>query len=228
MDKDIKNKNKFDNNEKRHNDGCDAKNDCGCDCKNNDKRDDRKNSCRKEDATSKTVENENVNVSEEDNKQKTVSSEEFEAVVSECEKYKKQAEENKQSWYRTAADFDNYKKRNAESRANAYSEGKGDVIKSILSIGDNLERALTSAADDKTKEGLNLVIRSFSETLKNLGVEEINPVGQPFDPNLHEAVMQAECGENEQPGTVKTVFRKGYSLNAKMLRYAQVAVIKEN
>lgn len=138
----------------------------------------------------------------------------------------KAADEYKASWYRTAADFDNYKKRNNETRANAYADGKGDVIKSILVIGDNLDRALALAIDEKTKEGMELVVRQFSETLNNLGVSEINPVGEVFDPNLHEAVHQVEPEEGDQSGTIKQVFKKGYSLNGKMLRYAQVVVIK--
>ena len=138
----------------------------------------------------------------------------------------KTADEYKASWYRTAADFDNFKKRNSETRANAYADGKGDVIKSILVIGDNLDRALASAVEEKTREGIELVIRQFKETLNNLGVAEIDPVGEKFDPNLHEAVHQVEAAEGEESGTIKQVFRKGYSLNGKMLRYAQVIVIK--
>lgn len=138
----------------------------------------------------------------------------------------KAADEYKASWYRTAADFDNYKKRNNEARANAYADGKGDAIKSILVIGDNLNRALASALDQKTKEGIELVVRQFGETLKNLGVNEIDPIGEAFDPNVHEAVHQVEPDEGEQSGTIKQVFKKGYSLNGKMLRYAQVVVIK--
>lgn len=138
----------------------------------------------------------------------------------------KNAEEYKTSWYRTAADFDNYKKRNNEAKANAYADGKGDAIKSILVIGDNLDRALASATEEKTREGIELVIRQFSETLKNLGVSEVNPVGEIFDPNVHEAIHQIDAEEGDRSGTVKQVFKKGYSLNGKMLRYAQVVVVK--
>ncbi len=149
--------------------------------------------------------------------------EELEEKLSVAEK---NADEYKTSWYRTAADFDNYKKRNNEAKANAYADGKGDAIKNLLVIGDNLDRALASVMEEKTREGIELVIRQFSETLKNLGVSEINPVGEVFDPNVHEAVHQVEPEEGEQSGIVKQVFKKGYSLNGKMLRYAQVVVIK--
>ncbi|MBR3864914.1 MAG: nucleotide exchange factor GrpE [Clostridia bacterium] len=140
----------------------------------------------------------------------------------------KKADEYKQSWYRTAADFDNFRKRNNETRANAYFDGKSDAIKSILIVGDNLDRALNSisASDEQTKNGIELVIKQFGEILKNMGVEEINPVGEVFDPNLHEAVHQIEALEGEESGTVKSVFKKGYRLSGKMIRYAQVIVVK--
>lgn len=148
---------------------------------------------------------------------------ELEKKLAESEK---KAEEYKASWYRTAADFDNFRKRNSETRMNAYADGKGDVIKKILVIGDNLDRALNSAVEEKTREGLELVIKQYDEVLKNLGVETVDPVGETFDPNLHEAVHQVEAAEGDESGKIKQVFKKGYSLNGKMLRYAQVIVVK--
>lgn len=157
--------------------------------------------------------------------------EELEKRVAELEdslkQTEKKAEEVKNSWVRAAADFENYKKRHTADRSTAYADGQCDVIKSILSIGDNLDRALNAVPDEKTKEGIQMMIRQFSETLANLKVEEINPVGEKFDPNFHEAVHQVEPqDENDVSGNVKSVFRKGYSLNGKILRYAQVVVIK--
>lgn len=138
----------------------------------------------------------------------------------------KQADEYKQSWYRTAADFENFKKRNNETRANAYLDGKFDVLKSILPIGDGLDRALATVQDEKTKIGIELLVKQFNETLKNIGIEEINPVGEVFDPNIHEAIFQTECDDVENSGKIQSVFKKGYSLNGKMIRYAQVVVYK--
>ena len=157
-------------------------------------------------------------------------SEELEKRVAELEESLKQtekkAEEGKDSWVRAAADFENYKKRHATDRATAYADGQCDVIKSILSIGDNLDRALQTVPDEKTKAGIEMMIRQFAETLSNLKVVEINPVGEKFDPNFHEAVHQVDAEEGDESGCVKSVFRKGYSLNGKILRYAQVVVIK--
>lgn len=151
---------------------------------------------------------------------------ELEALELELEKSKKQAEEYKQSWYRAAAEFDNYKKRHANERAQAYADGQADVIKSVLVIGDNLERAMQSVADEKTAEGIAMMIKQFAETLANLNVKTVDPVGEVFDPNLHEAVHQIEAQDGDESGRIKSVFRKGYELNGKMLRYAQVVVIK--
>ncbi len=151
------------------------------------------------------------------------------ALQEENEVLKKQAEQSaefKENWYRSRADFENFKKRNNETRKIAYEEGKSDIIKKILVVGDNLERAVATVADEKTKQGLEMVVRQFKETLLNLGVTEIDPTGEEFDPNKAEAVMMADASEGEKSGTVKQVFLKGYSLGDKIIRFAQVVVIK--
>ena len=137
-----------------------------------------------------------------------------------------QAAEYKDKWYRTAAEFENYKKRNAETRRNALEEGKTDAVCKILFIGDNVERAIGYCADEKTKEGLEMLLRQYKEILTNLGLTEIDPVGQPFDPNLHEAIFSKDAEEGQESGTVDSVFLKGYKLGEKIIRYAQVVVIK--
>ena len=156
------------------------------------------------------------------------------ALLAENEQLKKELEiskaetlATKDSWLRTAADFENFKKRNQDTRINAYKEGKIDIIKKILTVGDTLDRAVLMNLDEKTMEGIKLIARQFKETLEAEGVTEINPIGEPFDPNFHEAVMQTPREENEIPNTIKQVFLKGYKLNDKVIRYAQVVVIGE-
>jgi molecular chaperone GrpE len=134
-------------------------------------------------------------------------------------------EDYKDKWIRSVAEFDNYKKRNAKIWQDAFVEGQTDVIIKVLDIGDNLERALAMDMDEKTKEGIAMLYKIFNETLKNLGVTEINPVGEKFDPLVAEAVMQAE-GTEEESETVKMVFQKGYKLKEKVIRYAKVSVVK--
>ena len=139
----------------------------------------------------------------------------------------KKAEEYKQSWYRTAADFENFKKRNAETRINAYKDGKIDMVNKILVVGDNLDRALKMDLDAKTKEGIEMTARQFKETLEAEGITEINPENEPFDPNTQEAVMQMPKEEGEVTGNVKQVFLKGYKMGDKVIRYAKVVVVGE-
>ncbi|MBP5177688.1 MAG: nucleotide exchange factor GrpE [Clostridia bacterium] len=137
---------------------------------------------------------------------------------------KQEAATNKDSWYRCAAEFENFKKRNAETRLSAYYDGKKDAILSLLIVGDSVDRALSVELDDKTREGVMLIKRQFEETLSALSVEEIDPVGQTFDPTVAEAIATVSAAEGEKAGVVKTVYKKGYKLSGKMLRYAQVIV----
>ena len=141
------------------------------------------------------------------------------------EKAQAEALANKDSWYRTAAEFENFKKRNAETRQTAYFDGKKDAINLMLVIGDSVDRALSVEMDEKTRAGVTLIKKQFSETLAAMNVEEIDPVGEKFDPSVAEAIATVE-GDESLSDTVKTVYKKGYRLNGKMLRYAQVIVIK--
>ena len=167
-----------------------------------------------------------------DEKIETTKKPTLKAVISENEELKKELVESKaeaqslkDSWLRTAADFENFKKRNQDTRMNAYKEGRIDIIKKILFVGDTLDRALQMELDEKTIEGLKLTLRQFLETLENEGVTQIDPLGQQFDPNTQEAVMQVPKEEGEVEGTVKQVFLKGYKMGDKVIRYAQVVVI---
>lgn len=144
----------------------------------------------------------------------------------ENEALKKQVEEFKDKWMRCVAEFDNYKKRNAKIYTDAFNEGRVEVLLKILPIGDTLDWALKMELDEKTMDGLKAIKKKFVETLEAFGVEEIDPTGEPFDPNIAEAVMQAEREEGEESDIVKQVFQKGYKLNSKIIRYASVSVTK--
>ena len=147
-------------------------------------------------------------------------------LVLENESLKKQVEEFKDKWMRCVAEFDNYKKRNAKIYTDAFNEGRVEVLLKILPIGDTLDWALKMELDQKTMDGLKAIKKKFTETLEAFGVEEIDPTGKPFDPNIAEAVMQAEKCEGEESDIVKQVFQKGYKLNSKIIRYATVSVTK--
>ncbi len=146
--------------------------------------------------------------------------------LSEIEKATALADEYKDKWLRSVAEFDNYKKRTARNWQEAFVEGVQSVVLKIFEIGDNLEWALTIGLDDKTAEGIKSLIKKYNDILKDIGIEEINPIGEVFDPNIAEAVMQTDAQEGEQSETVKQVFQKGYKLNEKIIRYAKVSVIK--
>lgn len=151
---------------------------------------------------------------------------ENETLIKELEESKKQADDFKDKWMRNVAEFDNYKKRNAKIWQDAFNEGIASVILKILVVGDTLDRALNLGLDEKTQAGIEGIKRKFDETLKSLDIEEINPVGEQFDPNVAEAVMQVEKGEGEESDSVKQVFEKGYRLKDKIIRYAKVSVVK--
>ncbi len=166
------------------------------------------------------------NLTEEESKQALLEMIEINSKLQqEYDKVQKESLTYKDSWYRTSADFENFKKRNVDTRLNAYKDGKADVILKILVVGDNLERALTMELDEKTKQGIELILRQFKETLTSLDVTEINPLGEVFNPETSEAVMKSPKQEGEEENIVKQVFLKGYKLGDKIIRYAQVVVI---
>ena len=128
---------------------------------------------------------------------------------------------------RLAAEYDNFRKRSAKEREGIYTDACSDVLTQILPILDTLERAAqySTEADAETPmgKGLALTLKSFSETLTKLGVSEIEALGKPFDPNLHNAVMHVE-DENAGDGEIVEVFMKGYAKGDKVLRYSMVKV----
>ena len=127
-------------------------------------------------------------------------------------------------YLRLAAEYDNYRKRTAKEKESVYGDAKADTIKPLLAVYDNLERGIAQYDEaDAHRQGLELILRQFTETLTKLGVTEIEAKGQPFDPGLHNAVMHVEdesAGEN----TVVEVFQKGFMIGDKVLRFAMVKV----
>ena len=152
---------------------------------------------------------------------------ELDPMQQELEKAQAQAEEYLNLAQRVQADFDNFRRRNASVRADAYEDGAKDMIKLVLPVIDNLERALESeSTDEKLHEGVQMTYKMMMDVLEKRGVTVIDRKGEPFDPNLENAVMRApkEMGE---PGTVSQVFQKGYKLGDSVLRFAMVQVVEE-
>ena len=150
------------------------------------------------------------------------------AIAGELEKARAQAEEYLDMAQRVQADFDNFRRRNASVRADAYEDGARDMVKLILPVIDNLERALESeTADEKLREGVQLTYRQLMDALQKRGVTVIDRRGEKFDPRLENAVMRADASMGE-PGTVCQVFQKGYQMGETVLRHAMVQVVGDD
>ena len=151
------------------------------------------------------------------------------AQPTELEKATALADDYKRKWYAVSAEYDNYRKRNAAAVSKAYADGAAEAILKLLPVADNFGYALSSASDEKTRSGIDKVIKSFINILSSLGIEEIEvEAGAPFDESVMEAVLNFPCGEGEAPNTVKQVLKKGYKAkDGKVIRYVQVAVTVE-
>ena len=145
----------------------------------------------------------------------------------ELEKLQEKYDALNQQYIRLAADFDNYRKRQAQERENLIKFGTENALKSLLEVLDNFERgqkALENVEDcEKVKESFNLVHKQVFDALTKLGLEEIKAVGEEFDPNFHEAVMQTPTSEQPEH-TVINKLQKGYKLGDKVLRPTLVNV----
>ena len=140
------------------------------------------------------------------------------------EEIKQELEDTTDRMKRIMAEFENYKKRNTKEREGLYNSLLGDIVSAFLPIMDNLEKASqTKTEDENFKQGIELVIKQFKDTFKNLGVEEIETVGKTFDPEIHEAVCSVQ-DEKLGKKIVKEEFRKGYKIGTKVIRHAMVVV----
>ena len=148
------------------------------------------------------------------------------ALQAELEKAKAQSDEYLDLAQRKQAEFANYRRRTEGIRAEAFDDGRREAISQLLPIVDNLERALAAAGEEENalKSGVEMVLRQTRDALTKMGVEEIDPQGQPFDAELMNAVMQGTAEEGE-PGTVCMVLQKGYKLGESVISHAMVKVV---
>jgi molecular chaperone GrpE len=142
---------------------------------------------------------------------------------------KAEAARLKDQLLRTAADFDNFRKRSRKEHIDAEKKGREDVLRDLLPVFDNLERAMshTEKATDvqSVADGIGMVIRQFVDTLGRMGVERVPSVGKPFDPSVHEAIQQLETTDFP-PGTVAHEIQGGYRAQDRLIRPAMVVVAK--
>ncbi|WP_291243677.1 nucleotide exchange factor GrpE [Fournierella sp.] len=126
---------------------------------------------------------------------------------------------------RTAAEYENFRKRSAREQDAAFNNGVGFAVSQILAILDTLDMAANApTTDENYKKGVLMTLDKAAAAFKVLKVEEIPALGLPFDPEVHSAVMQQPAAEGQESGTVVQVFQKGYKLGDKVVRHATVVV----
>ena len=126
---------------------------------------------------------------------------------------------------RTAAEYENFRKRSAREQDAAFNNGVGFAVSQILAILDTLDMAANApTTDENYKKGVMMTLDKAAAAFKVLKVEEIPALGLPFDPEVHSAVMQQPAAEGQESGTVVQVFQKGYKIGDKIIRHAMVVV----
>jgi molecular chaperone GrpE len=147
-----------------------------------------------------------------------------ESLAGRLEQAEARASEYKDGWLRAQADFQNYKKRIERDNELMYASMKGEILKKILPVLDDLERAmLNRPAEDAWTNGIELVTRKLQSVLDTEGVKRIDAEGRPFDPNFHEAISH-EPSDTVESGHVIEVTQNGYMLGERVIRPALVRV----
>ncbi|MDD2647226.1 MAG: nucleotide exchange factor GrpE [Eubacteriales bacterium] len=150
---------------------------------------------------------------------------ELKKLTDELEKTKGEREEYLTLAQRVQADFDNYRRRNQNARAESFEDGAREFAKLLLPAMDNLERAIAlGSEDEKFLSGVKMTLKQMQDAFEKRGIKEIECLGQKFDPAIENAVLQAPAEEGES-GTVCEVFQKGYKMGDIVLRHAMVKVI---
>lgn len=139
-------------------------------------------------------------------------------------KEKSRSEELSNLVNRMQADFDNYRKRMNENNKKLKEDGVCAVLEKIIPELDVLKQAIQSITDPKVADGVKMIYRQIVDILTAFGAEEIPALGQPFDPNIHNAVMQVKTNDPTKVGLVIEVFNKGYRIGDRILRHSVVKV----
>lgn len=147
--------------------------------------------------------------------------------IDDAEQLRKELASERDSFLRLAAEFDNYRRRVKQERAEAAESGKRDLLTELITIADDFELAIAHLDEEsgQVAQGLQMIRRRFSDLLRANGVDSFESKGEIFNPELHEAFDVVASGENKS-GTVQTEIRRGYFWNGKLLRAALVVVEK--
>lgn len=151
-------------------------------------------------------------------------------LEAELQKVREERDKTKEQLLRTAADFDNFRKRSRKDVEEADRRGKEEAVRELLPVFDNLERAVGAAlgAADVTAimDGVRMVLKLFEDQAGRLGLAKVKAVGERFDPAIHDAIQQVETDEHP-PGTVIAEVVAGYRLGEKLVRPAMVVVARK-
>ena len=150
---------------------------------------------------------------------------ELEAAKAKLEEAEKKNGELKDQLLRTAAEYDNYRKRTAREADRKFNDGVCHAVTQILGILDTLDMAARAeCTDENYKKGVMMTLDKADKALTTLRIEEIEALGKPFDPQFMNAVQQVPPAEGQESGTVVQVFQKGYKIGDKIIRHATVVV----
>lgn len=173
------------------------------------------NENNKENVVSENVDNSNIQENEIDC--------ELSQLKKDFEQKEQEAKNHLESLQRIMAEFDNYKKRTIKEKESIYTDIKSDIMADFLEIVDNFDKALENITNDNVKEGVVLIQKKLLGVLDKYGVQEIDALNKTFDPNLHESIQHIDdekYGEKE----IVEVFRKGYKIGDRVIRYPMVKV----
>ncbi len=150
---------------------------------------------------------------------------ELESVKAKLDAAEKKAADIKDQLLRTAAEYENYRKRSTREADRKFNDGVSHAVTQILPILDTLEMAANAACSDENyKKGVVMTLDKAAQALQKLNITEIEALGKPFDPNLMNAVQQVPAAEGQESGTVVTVYQKGYRIGEQIVRHATVVV----
>ncbi|HHQ47382.1 MAG TPA: nucleotide exchange factor GrpE [Acidobacteria bacterium] len=151
------------------------------------------------------------------------------AILKEMDRLKGEVDDLRELYLRKLAEFDNFRKRVEREKQEFRKLANEDLVRDLIPVLDNFSRAVSHEGEtdlESFKEGVELIARQLQDVLARQGLEEIDPLGEPFNPEFHDAVQRVEDSQHE-PGTVVAVLAKGYTLGGRLLRPAMVAVAME-
>jgi len=153
-----------------------------------------------------------------------------EELLGKIQELQKESEKNHDLYLRSQAEMENMKKRNRKEKQDYLKFANESLIKEMLPVLDNLEKALSHSENENTvhalKEGIHLTLKGLKDTLSKSGLEEVKALGEPFDPCFHEAVSEMN-DPKAKPGIIITELQKGYVLNSRLIRPARVVVNRQ-